>query len=226
MLLNPLHVLFAGRDDQTAALRVRQDLGVRGLSAEAVTDLAAVNLLHQRQKPFCFRDRADFDEPGLLRHRDVRAILQLGDDVDRGLEIPRRAGNDDALAAGLDGDVGRGQFRAPPGIRRLSASVRILPRLAASELRGRKTLVTCTVWERRGAPPSPWTGLSTLLIRFSIVSSWPTIGAATISRFWVASTISRAFVAAAAAVSLGAATPGMACRIICASSSAFVICGK
>ena len=37
---------------------------------------------------------------GLLRHRDARAILELSDDVDRRLEIARRAGNDDALAAG------------------------------------------------------------------------------------------------------------------------------
>ena len=65
---------------------------------------------------------------------------------------------------------------APPGMRRVNASVRILPRLAASELRGRKTLVTWIVCERSGPPPSPWTGLSTLLIRFSIVSSWPDNG--------------------------------------------------
>src|SRR5689334_21502937 len=115
----------------------------------------------------------------------------------------------------------------PEGARRVSAWVRIWATLVVSYDRGRNTFVSCTVCERTGTlPPTwPWTGLSTRLMSVSICSSWPGMGAATMRRFWVLSTMRRALVAAAAAVSLGAATPGMAWRTTLARSSALITCG-
>ena len=126
-----------------------------------------------------------------------------GDPVTTMLWLP---GSTETLAVGTFWPLGKVLVRA---------SVRILPTFFTSEVRVRKTRVTCTTWALPGVPatavrPVPWTGLSNRLTRASIWSAMPAKGAATIRRLVSFSAMTRALVAAADPVSLAAATPGMA----------------
>ena len=118
----------------------------------------------------------------------------------------------------------------PLGSVLVRASLKILPTFFASEVRVRNTRVTWTTCALLGVPgvvvrPEPWTGLSSLLTRASIWSAMPANGAATMSRLVSFSAMTRALVAAADPVSLAAATPGIACRIMLAKSSALITSG-
>ena len=113
-------VVLARGDDEAAGSGVGEDLGVRDRAGRAIGRLVAVELVDQRLDALGLLRRPDIDEARLQRRRLRRAGLDLRDDVGRRLEIRRRTGHHDALAAGVEAHAGGGGDLAgavPPGQR-------------------------------------------------------------------------------------------------------------
>ena len=99
-------VIFGGGDNQAAGVGLGHDLGMGSSACVVAGDLAAVDLLDQRDDTLGIGDATEVNEAGLLRLRIGGAGLQLRDDVGGGLHVAGGSRDHDALAAGFHRDAG------------------------------------------------------------------------------------------------------------------------